>query len=272
MAQDSVDIDRLSFYCDVMINADGANHREEAHNIFFDGLIANLREDTFSDEDYSTLRWISVLHDSLSDARIFTWQIMDADGRFSSYGVVKTSEKVYQLLDRSDQLTDMKYMSLSGDEWPGVIYYNMMPTEVDGERALLLFGFDRLDEFTNRKLVDVMKIGEDGITFGSEIFSKSSTGSRNDMQSRLILDYSSDAAVTLNYKPGLDLIVHDHLIARIGTRPGQGATQLPDGSLEGWKFENGKWNYVEKIFDQVSEKAPRTKPVIGNDRGIFGKK
>ena len=46
----------------------------------------------------------------------------------------------------------------------------------------------------------------------------------------------------------MQLIVHDHLIRRMGRIAGQGPVNLPDGSYEGYMFDNGKWMYKEKLF------------------------
>ncbi|MBT8189180.1 MAG: hypothetical protein KJO29_02030, partial [Bacteroidia bacterium] len=79
------------------------------------------------------------------------------------------------------------------------------------------------------------------------------------------------ATLQLNYNPGLKLIIHDHLIQRIGRIPGQGPVFLPDGTYEGYEFIEGIWMYREKIYDHTYDAAPRPKPVLGNKKDLFGK-
>ena len=118
---------------------------------------------------------------------------------------------------------------------------------------------------------------EDGQpVFGAEIFKKVQENKRDDVKSRLLLKYSDDANVSINFNPGLDMIVLDHLIPRMGTRPGQGPTFLPDGSYVGyaWDAENGFFNYIDKIYNQVSDTPPMPKPILGEQeksKDIFGR-
>ena len=59
----------------------------------------------------------------------------------------------------------------------------------------------------------------------------------------------------------------------MGRIEGQGPTQLPDCSFVGYKQEIDSLVYVDKIFNQTSDEAPRPMPVLGSDakKDIFGK-
>ena len=59
-----------------------------------------------------------------------------------------------------------------------------------------------------------------------------------------------------------------------GQYKGQGMVNVPDGSYEGYFYENGVWNYKEKIFDLISEVPPREEDKEENkDKlDLFGKK
>ena len=88
---------------------------------------------------------------------------------------------------------------------------------------------------------------------------------------RIVKEYSSEASVRMNYDPLMEMVIFDHLITQNGPH-GEGPVNYPDGSYEGYKFEEGRWNYVEKVFDQVQDEAPRPFPVLeGEQKTIFGK-
>jgi hypothetical protein len=109
--------------------------------------------------------------------------------------------------------------------------------------------------------------------FGKEVFIAKDEDGNPDAKNRLMLEYSSDSNVGLNFNQGMGMIVYDHLISRMGRLPEQGPTMLPDGSYCGYKPEEGKWIYVDKLFNEVSTTVPRPKPILdGNKRNIFGKK
>ena len=149
------------------------------------------------------------------------------------------------------------------------MYYSIKKLE---ENKYLIFGFNQIDQFKNAKVLDMIHVKDGTVTLGEEIFED-----KNDLdtyQNRIILTYSGDASVNLNYNPGLEMIVHDHLIQRMGQLEGQGPTNVPDGSYEGYKLENGKWMYKEKIYDHSygENNAPRPKPILNKKKkNLFGK-
>ena len=54
---------------------------------------------------------------------------------------------------------------------------------------------------------------------------------------------------------------------------GQGMTNVPDGSYEGYYYEEGLWKYKEKIFAFISETPPQGKSILGaNRKSLFGGK
>ena len=164
--------------------------------------------------------------------------------------------------DHTGTITDLEYETFDPSYWYGALYYNLEYFEQGGESYFLLYGFSQLDEFTRRKVLDVL---------GKGIFEKSRGEGRPDIKNRLELQYSADAGVTLNYNPEMNLLIFDHLAAQAGRLPGQGIALYPDGTYEGYEWKNGKWVYKEKIFDTILEEAPRPKPVLGNkQKGLFG--
>ncbi len=148
-----------------------------------------------------------------------------------------------------------------------------MPFTSAGKTDYILFGYRQFAKFDKVKVLDVMSIKEDEVKFGKELFVRKIEGERDEIKTRLLLTYSADASVTLNYNANMGMIVYDNLITRMGRIEGQGPTQLPDGSFVGYKQEIDSWVYVDKIFNQTSDEAPRPMPVLGSDakKDIFGK-
>jgi hypothetical protein len=58
------------------------------------------------------------------------------------------------------------------------------------------------------------------------------------------------------------MIIFDHLISE-SNEPAKKYTYIPDGDYEGFKWVNGKWQHIEKVFNQKLEdgQAPVVKPV-----------
>ncbi len=64
------------------------------------------------------------------------------------------------------------------------------------------------------------------------------------------------------------MIIMEHLVSESG-QPTKLYTLVPDGDYEGFKWINGKWAYVSKVFNEVTPlgKSPVPQPIrddIGN--------
>ena len=84
---------------------------------------------------------------------------------------------------------------------------------------------------------------------------------------RFLLEYQKDAHARMVYDPDLNMIVFDHLISE-SNEPQKKYTLIPDGDYEGFKWQNGKWVHVEKLFNQQLKdgQAPRPQPLF-DDKG-----
>jgi len=268
----------LDFYGDVMINAIEPDHKAYAASQFHKLLEKRLaKKNSFTDK-LRDIEWISKIYPMDSTFRVLSYQVEIDDHQFQSFGYLQMSGgKLIKLTDQSNEMgEDAAYIQSDQNSWFGALYYNILEFDFEGKTQYLLFGYDGYSEFDRRKVVDVIsEINGGDVVFGNEIFVKKAEGEREDRMHRIIISYSSDSNVTLNYNPSLDMIVHDHLIARIGSIPGQGATYLSDGSLVGYRYENNEWIYTPDLFTNVTvpSNAPRPHPVLGEDKktNIFGR-
>ena len=60
----------------------------------------------------------------------------------------------------------------------------------------------------------------------------------------------------------MKMIIYDHLISE-NNQPDKKYTYIPDGDYEGFKWENGKWLHVDKVFTFKLQdgQAPVEKPL-----------
>ena len=120
-----------------------------------------------------------------------------------------------------------------------------------------------------------MSFKEGKTVFGAPVFAKIEEDRAPITKNRVSMTYSAETAIRLNYDEHMGLIIFDHLIPLKSPLPGQGPTLVPDGSYQGYAFEEGSWNLIEKLFNQVSEEAPREQPILGEGRkgkDLFGNK
>jgi len=273
-AQDQL-LDDLSYYGDVMVNAYEAKHRIRA-KAEFDVLIDRyVTEGHYKTDDWAALEPYSRQQESEDESLfIITYQVNTGVYPYVYGGYVIHNEQVTKLNHESVLDPDSQYQAYGAEDWYGALYYNLLPIK-GNPNSYLLFGYQYTKEFDKTKLIDVITLDANGITFGKEIFITRADEGRDDVKQRFILEYSSDTNASLNYNESIDMIIFDHLMPRMGQQAGQGNTYVPDGTYEGYQFEKGSFVYVEKIFDHIYEEAPRPEPVLNNQGGskkdIMGK-
>ncbi len=265
-AQDSLSLDqKLHFFGDVMINAAEGPNRVYAGEVFVQAMRALVSSDDAFEADYKDIPWISVLEDPDTTFKLITFQLKIDDDNYKYYGfMVFPGDDALELRDINPEVRDAEFMSFTADQWMGGLYYNMIPFMEGKTRRYLLFGYDGHNSMERIKTAEVLEFVDGQPVFGVPSFFTSDDA--KDAISRLILKYAADARVTLNYNTGMKMIIYDHLALRMGQLPGQGPTYVPDGTYEGFRLENGKWMYVEKVFDHKYEEAPRPVPVFGEGR------
>lgn len=277
MAQSSESqlLDKVIFYSDITANAALPSTRAVANDSLLHLFNQFLSMPESFDMSLAGKSWISEKEDKKTPFKIYTWQLEKENGRFDYFGyILKSSGEHIVLNDVSNEIQDSEYMLLDADNWYGALYYNITShIDAEGKPYNILYGIQKVDGFTTRKVAEVISFENDQLVLGKEIFMHSDEGSKSDVKTRILINYSSDANVTLNFHEGLGLIFFENLIPRMGTRPGQGPTWVPDGSYRGYKPEKGYWIYVDKVYDLISETPPRPQPVLngtGKRKNIFG--
>ena len=263
LAQENVEGDLL-FYGDVMLNAYEGKNRMRAAKEFTTLFDRHLEANPMLDTDADFQKYLSILNLE-PNRKLITWHVNTTDFNCEFHGYFLEEGKKPIRLNRTEPLAaEMAFMTSTNDDWYGCRYYNYKQLS---ENQYLIMGMDISSEFDNQKIADILTINEDGtLTLGAPLFEdKESPGT---YVNRIVLSFSSDASVNLNYNQDLDILILDHLEARMGLQAGQGATNIPDGTYEGYKEQDGKWMYVEKIFSHVYEEAPRPKPT---QSGLFKK-
>ncbi len=163
---------------------------------------------------------------------------------------------------RSESLREV----LTPETWMGALYYNLKSFKFNGEMRYLLFGVNFGDGAEKSKLCDVLRIKNKSITFGSPVFVQKSESNKI-KNNRIVLNYSSDAEVRLNYDDAENLIIFDHLTE------GESSTNqpilIPDGTYEAYKLTKEGWEYIEQLPTTIMSEAPRPKPLDKSSRQIY---
>ena len=264
--------DTLALLAHAMVHSERDTIRFASCHKFIPKLVEALEVENSFHYPFERLRTVSILYAPDSAFRIFTWQLdisLDERRYFGAIQMNSQELKLFPLIDRSFSISN-KQEVLSNERWMGALYYNILAFEEHGQSKYLLFGYDYMDFLTKRKIIDVLSFDQDKAVFGNPVFVKNVQSGFPETSSRVILEFQADATVSLNYDPHLDMIIHDHLTVISGP---SGPIVVPDGTYEGYKLNNGKWEHIEKVFHQTVEEPPREEGVLDDRKGmnIFGK-
>ena len=273
---------KLQHAATLMLRSRDAGLRAAAFDTIAAGLPAALELEGGRTYAFDRLQGVSHVADATDGAwRIFTWQHFVNDSTYRYGGVfvpTHPAQAPHVLADSAQALGVEQDYEFYARQWYGAVYYNTHAfTLADGRPAWVLFGYDADGYYHRRKVADVLTFDRRGRPrFGAEVF----VGSERfpDLtQSRIVLEYRTDARVRLNYDEALGGIVHDRLVTGPAPKPGLPPGQVPDGSYDGYVLdeEAGVWRFREEYFDRViSAEPPRPNPVLGrrgDERDLFGR-
>lgn len=251
------------------------NNRKNACYTFIPKFVDALKTENSFYYPFDSLESISKVYAPDSTFRIFTWQLVLPKGKFRYYGVIqmKSSKlKIFPLLDLSDTMSYQPQHILSHNNWYGALYYNIIIKYVDRKPVYTLFGFEAADWATRRKVVEILSFDDNGVPrFGAPLFHYQYEDTARfyktgDTLSRFFIEYKAKAPTVLNYDKQMEMIVFDHVAPPSQKAHGATFTYVPDGTYEGFKWNNNRWNWVEKVFTysiDENDNPPIPAPLFG---------
>ncbi len=268
--------DTLAVLAFGVVNDSIAERRFGACQSLIKKLVTSLKEENSFQYPFKRLKTVSIQYPPDSSFRVFSWQLYVDENEYRYYGAIQMNTPeltLFPLIDRSFKVENPEQDILTNEDWYGSVYYNLKSFEYQGTSYHLLFGFDGFEFFRKRKLVDILWFQDGKPMFGAPLFINETDPNQSRDRKRIVLEYSAEASIRLNFDPGLDLLIFDHLAILEG-RHGEGPVGVPDGTYEGYRLsKEGFWEYVPKVFDQVQDEPPVPYPVLeGDDKDLFGRK
>ena len=256
-----------SFVKNVIVDSFTAGRmRSDSH--FVKTLVRSLQVKNSFYYPFDSVKGIGKVYAPDSSFRIITWQISFDDYYCRQRGAIqyRTPNGVLKLVPLWDasEFTDNPTDSVrTKDNWIGAVYYNIIQTEHNGKKFYTLFGFDANSIRSNKKWLEVLTFDSRNMpVFGGKYFSFKNDSIKKPDQHRFSIEYKKEAATMFNYEPDLGIILVDHLISE-SDEPELAYTFVPDGDYEGFKWENGKWVHIDKVFNERLEdgQAPVPDPI-----------
>lgn len=267
--------DTLRMLGDSLAYSNDWSIREHAAVQMVRTLVKTLKPDNSFYYPLDSQMMITTLYPEDKEFRIFTFPLKLKDNTYRYYGAIqmRTSNlTLFPMIDMSLFIENPQTVTLNCDNWYGAYYYNIKKIETKTQSYYLLFGWDGVDDFTTRKIADILWFDDTGTPqFGLRVFAVSDTEIKN----RFFIEYKDDASPTLNYDEEYEMIIYDYLRPENPMSVGIYMTYIPDGTYQGYKLDkkSNLWIFQEKVFDHVLDKPPLNKPKYeGNDPNIYIKR
>jgi len=253
-----------------IIQGINAADRLKADSIFTRMLVRSLVTKNSFYYPFESLQTVSILYSPDSVFRLFTWQLVINENVIRQHGAIQMktfdgSLKLFPLIDKSDVTQNIADTIGNNFGWIGAIYYKIILKKSLNQTYYTLLGFDENNIRSSRKIIEVMDFQNGEPVFGGSYFSYEDDVVFKPSKSRFILEYKKEAGPRLTYDKDLDIIVVEHLVSE-SNEPNKKWTLIGDGDYEGFKWKNGKWVHVEKVFTMVTPdgQAPVPSPLGEN--------
>lgn len=245
----------LKTYSFEITNADEMVDRTIADSFFTRSLVKALKIPYSFHYGFDSLKTISRLYAPDSSFRIITWQIMKDFTYYRYKGAIqfKTTDgslKLIPLYDGTD-FTERPVDSVRTNEnWIGALYYNIVLKTYNNKKYYTLLGYDENDARTTKKWMEVLTFDNNNKpVFGGRYFSYPNDPIKPPQPAfRFCIEFKKEANAKLNYDPEIDRIVFAKLVSETG-EISKKHTLVPHGSIEGFKWELGRWIYVPEVIN-----------------------
>ncbi len=269
-------IDSLNDYGYKIINETDLAKRLNADSFFTKILVRSLKAPNSFNKNADSLHYISILTSPDKRFRIFTWQLMINENLTRQHGAIQMNSKngelkLFPLIDKSDVTVNITDTIANNLGWMGAVYYKLIQNEFDNNTYYTLIGFDANNIRTEKKVIEVLYFDNEKPVFGGDFFAKDTSNQllKNMPVARYVLEYKKFAPPRLNFDSSLNLIVMEHLVSE-SNEPSKKYTLVPDGDYEGFKWQNGKWVYIKKLFTEVTEEGAAPTPIpLNKEKGLF---
>ena len=236
------------------LNTDSTQEdRMVSDSVFTKTLVRALQIKNSFYYPFDSLPGISKLYSPDTTFRIFTWVISYNDYYYRQRGAIQFrttdgSLKLLPLRDYSEFTSKPMDSVRTRGNWIGAMYYNIIKTQFKNKNYYTLFGFDNNSAMSSMKWIDVLTFNEKNEPlFGGPFFSYEKDSVPKPPQYRYNIEFKKGARVLVNYIDDLQMILVDHLVSE-NDDPDHQWTFVPDGDQEGFKWENGKWMHIDKVF------------------------
>lgn len=242
-------IARLVELRQLMLDEEDDKLRDSINDQFLVMMRKALNDPVSFNTSFDTIPQIGDLRSGDGFFRMINWNLAHNDETNDYFCLLQYEsfdEKLIEVHELEEGFRDVKgeeRKTFKGTDWYGCLYYKIIPSKsTRKKKSYMVLGWDGNDKFSSIKIVDVMTITDRGIRFGDDLFDLPGQNPR-----RLILEYKSDASVSLTYDKRKKRIIFNELVPMEPDLEGSYAFYIPIMKFNALEWKRGKWRYIEDV-------------------------
>lgn len=201
--------DSIDHYSAMVIFPENKEHQSESNSDLSYFVRKALQQEKSIDyRGFDSLKNISVLTSDDKKLRVVSWTMPLIEGGYKYFGYVQSYDKknkrlrIFELEDKTDNITYAERKTLRKEKWYGAHYYKIITTKKSRKKIIYtLLGWKGFNEFSNKKVIELITLRSDGEpVFGYPLFKINDMKHRvNSRPRRIVFTYSKRAPMILDY-------------------------------------------------------------------------
>lgn len=178
--------------------------------------------------------------------RILNWNVpLTYKNHYECLFVLPADDETYRIITCTNSRKDLSSVvnrGLSAKDWPGALYYEIVPLSKKDADKFVLLGWDGYNKTSTRKVLEVVTIGDRSVKFGANIFKEYDKSIK-----RFVMEYRDDAIAGMTYDPKFKRVVFDHLSPPRPDLEGQYQFYGPDMTFDAFVIKKGQLHFRENV-------------------------
>jgi hypothetical protein len=196
---------------------------------------------------WSRLDRIGVITSDDGRLRIFTWHVVVDPDRYSYFGYIQMENRrdrirVFQLKDNMKPQRNLQNLEQTAEDWFGKLYYQIVTEKHKRRIYYTLLGMDFNNTSSTIKTIETISLQRNKPKFEKGLFLYGNT-----YFDRIVLEYSAQVSMSVRYDESIGMITFDHLEPLHPIYRNNYEFYGPDGSFDGFEFNEGVWIYHKDI-------------------------
>ena len=199
------------------------------------------------DHRWGSLDMIGKLISDDGQVKVFSWVYMVSRDEYHYIVFIQLQgrrgeSEIFRMIPGDTENMMSEDYPQSIDNWHGKVYYSILTNDYKRKTFYTLLGADFKDTKTSAKTIEVLTIKRGEPIFRDDQFLDGGT-----VRNRIVLEYSAELTISVQFNKRLGMIVFDHIVPLHPLYHGNYQFYGPDGSYNGYRFTDGIWVLEENV-------------------------